>query len=185
MAEARSMLIFGETDTGLAIGDLTFNFIKTIDDGTTVSATGSTLVELGRGFYTLMNPNIVEDTLFSVYITADSTKVCEGIFAIDTDEGYSGKIWIDSTNGVAGTQPSYNGISNRPVASWTDALSLAQALDIYQFNIAPGTTITPTGSCAGYIFTGKGWTLDLNGQDYSNAFITGCKSVSGAGTSTV
>lgn len=85
MANARALLIFGPTDTGFTIGGLTFNFIKTIDDGTVVAATDSTLVELGLGYYTLMNPNITEDTLFSVYPTGQATKVREGIFSLYTE----------------------------------------------------------------------------------------------------
>ena len=98
--------------------------------------------------------------------------------------GYSqGAIWIDSTNGVAGTTTYFNGTADHPVSTWADALTLAAALSIYRFQVAPGTTITLAASAAKYALAGKGWKLALGGQDLSYATIDGCELVTGIATS--
>jgi hypothetical protein len=94
--------------------------------------------------------------------------------------GYSqGAIWIDSAAGVAGTTTYFNGTADHPVDTWADALTLAAALDIYRFQVAPGTQITATAACKKYALSGKGWKLALAGYDFSYATIDGCELVTG------
>lgn len=97
--------------------------------------------------------------------------------------GYSqGAIWIDGPNGTAGTLPFVNGVADHPVDSWADALTLAGALEIYRFQVAPGTTITLTADVKRYAMGGKGWKLELGGFDASYATFDGCEYVTGTAT---
>lgn len=73
-------IAFARTDTGLLIGNLTWDFCTRMSDGAVVSTTGATLTELGLGNYILNNPNITALTAFSVHVTADPTKYYQGEF---------------------------------------------------------------------------------------------------------
>ncbi|MCK5607521.1 hypothetical protein KAR91_36900, partial [Candidatus Pacearchaeota archaeon] len=66
------------TTTGLAIGDLTFDWIKQLSNNASVSQTGHALTPRGNGIYVYSNPNITEDSDFRVHITADSSKKAVG-----------------------------------------------------------------------------------------------------------
>jgi hypothetical protein len=70
---------FGQTDTGLAIGDFTWSYCKSWS-GATVATASSTLVEIGGGVYILTNPNVSARTEFRIYKTADATVFFEGTF---------------------------------------------------------------------------------------------------------
>jgi len=61
------------TVIGKVLADITIDFCKTMT-GTPVSQTGMTMVALGVGKYVLMNPNVMERTVISGYLTTDSTK---------------------------------------------------------------------------------------------------------------
>ena len=66
------------TSTGLVIGDLTFDWIKKISDGTVVSQSGHTLTERGNGIYIYDNPNVVEDSDFRIHPTATPANYAVG-----------------------------------------------------------------------------------------------------------
>ena len=98
--------------------------------------------------------------------------------------GYSqGAIWIDTVGGTAGTTPYVHGTADKPVLTWANALTLATAIGINRFQIAPGSLITATANCKRYAFGGRGYRLALAGYDFSYATIEGCEDVSGVGTS--
>lgn len=97
--------------------------------------------------------------------------------------GYSnGSIWVSAT-GTAGTTPYVNGTGDNP-CPWANALTISSTLGIKRFEIAPATTITLSAPASGMSLAGKGWKLDLGGQDISYGTITGCEWVSGTATST-
>jgi len=97
--------------------------------------------------------------------------------------GYAGgTIWVDTTNGTAGTEAFVNGVADNPVDTWADALTLAAALSMYRFHIVPGSAIQLTANSDAYEILGVGaYTLDLNGQSIAGAVIKGA-TVSGTGT---
>ena len=80
------------TLTGKVIGDLTIDYCKKLSDGSAVSQTGMTLMELGVGDYQLMNPNITERTICRLHVTADSTKRAVVMF-----DPIDGNIAVDAT----------------------------------------------------------------------------------------
>ena len=95
----------------LTISDITYEFCKTVSSLTTVSTSGSTLTECASGseIYILDNPNVIEDSIFRVFVTADSAKEAKGVFSpADGDIGLEStnqSILID-TNEIQGKLPS-------------------------------------------------------------------------------
>ncbi len=96
--------------------------------------------------------------------------------------GYAdGAIWVDTENGTAGTEAFVNGIADKPVDSWADALTLSGALGITRFHIINGSTITLSGDSSHFTLIGNVWTLVLNGQVVDGLYVDGAE-VSGIGT---
>lgn len=87
-------------------------------------------------------------------------------------EGYGGYIWVDTIRGSAGITPFENGTSTNSVDNWANALTLANALLIFQFKISGGSLIVLSGSTQNYVLQGHGYDLDLNGQDISGCHIS-------------
>lgn len=89
--------------------------------------------------------------------------------------GYSGGfIYVDTVNGTAGTTSFENGVETKPVDSMADANTLAAALGISQFRIAPGSIITLAAAQNNQSFEGSdGWTLALGGQDIAGSAFRG------------
>ncbi len=101
----------------------------------------------------------------------------------DQSHGYEGgSIWVDTNNGVAGTNGSINGIVGNPCLTWADALTLAASQNINDFHILNGSAIQLTASSVNFSLFGDHWTLDLNGQACGGIYVQGA-TVSGAGTS--
>jgi hypothetical protein len=96
---------------------------------------------------------------------------------------YGGYIWIDTVNGSAGTDSYVNGTSDNPVDTIGDANTLAAALGIARFKVAPGSSITFAATQSNQAFEGEAWTLALGGQNIDGSTFKGA-SVSGIGTNT-
>ena len=98
--------------------------------------------------------------------------------------GYAnGQVWVDTPNGVAGTEAFVNGVADQPVDLWTSALTLGAAVGLTDFHIINGSTIQLTGASANFSIFGDNWILDLNGQSVADAYFQGAH-VSGVGVST-
>jgi hypothetical protein len=93
----------------------------------------------------------------------------------------AGAIWIDTTNGAAGTVDYVNGTSTNPTDSIADANTLATSVGIVRFNVAPASSITLAASQDNQIFTGSAWFLVLNGQSVNLSTFEGAV-VTGTGT---
>ena len=87
--------------------------------------------------------------------------------------GYAdGAVWVDTTNGSAGTTPFVNGVADNPALTWADAQTIAAGLGLNRYHLISGSSITLTASAAGITLRGDGlWTLALGGRDISAAFI--------------
>ena len=94
---------------------------------------------------------------------------------------YGGYIWIDTVNGSAGTTAYENGTSDNPVSTIADANTLAAAVGIDRFMVAPGSSITFAATQSNEEFHGRNWTLALGGQNIAGTYIKGA-TVSGIGT---
>lgn len=103
---------------------------------------------------------------------------------IQENLGYEGgAVWIDTINGVAGTEGFENGTVDNPVDNIADANTLASSLGLAIFHVAPGSSITFAASQISQLFNGFGWTLGLGGQAIDGTTILNA-TVSGVGTST-
>ncbi len=98
---------------------------------------------------------------------------------------YGGYIWIDTVNGANPASPTNyeDGTSDNPVDNIADANTLATALGITRFKVAPGSSITFAASQQNQLFEGDSWTLALGGQNIDGSTIIGA-TVSGIGTNT-
>ncbi len=97
--------------------------------------------------------------------------------------GYAdGAIWVDTVNGIAGTEDFVNGTADNPVRTWADALTLSASLKIKRFHIINGSTITLSGNSDHFTLIGSNWTLALNGQSCSDIYVFGAESVTGTCT---
>src|SRR5210317_255914 len=94
---------------------------------------------------------------------------------------YGGYIWIDNINGTAGTTAYENGTSDNPVDSIADANTLAAAVGIDRFMVAPNSSITFAATQRNKEFHGRNWTLALGGQSIAGSYFKGA-TVSGIGT---
>lgn len=98
--------------------------------------------------------------------------------------GYeNGQVWVDTGNGVAGTQLYVNGTIDNPVDSIADAITIANGLMLVQFHFLPGSAITLGADMSNFELMGKGYTLDLSGENINGTFISGASSIIGIGVS--
>lgn len=79
---ARTPIAFNRTDTGYTISNVIWDLCKRISDSINVETSGSTLEEHGYGIYILNNPNITEDSTFSISISGEPSKYVGGVFSL-------------------------------------------------------------------------------------------------------
>jgi len=83
-----------------------------------------------------------------------------------------GQVWIDTVNGTAGTANYENGTVDLPSDNIADATTLANAVNITRFKIAPNSSFTLASDYTGFNFSGDGkWTLNLGGRDLNKTTI--------------
>ena len=166
-------------------------------DGTFAAAPGDSLVDLTehatlKGLYEKSESRTAwNDGKYTVtaYVSTDlNTIVASGQIYILGDKevelsllqngGYEGgAVWIDETNGSAGTESYVNGTKHNPVDNWADALVLAAALNLRKFYCpvtATAVSITLTASFVGYEFEAPNGTLALAGYDVAGTIFKGC-----------
>jgi hypothetical protein len=94
---------------------------------------------------------------------------------------YGGFIWID-TNVVNTNTDSYvDGTSDNPVSTIAAANTLASALSISRFRVAPNSSITFAVTQANQEFIGANWTLALGSQNVAGTYVEGA-TITGIGT---
>lgn len=98
--------------------------------------------------------------------------------------GYAGgQIWIDTVNGVAGTEAFVNGVADNAVNLIASAKTLSTSVGLSDFHIINGSTITLAESTANESYFGDNWTLALGGQACGGAHFDGA-TVTGIATGT-
>ena len=98
--------------------------------------------------------------------------------------GYAnGRIWVNTVNGIAGTEPFVNGVADSPVNLIASAKTLATSVGVSDFHIINGSSITLAESTLNESYFGDNWSLALGGQDVDGAYFQGAH-VSGVGLST-
>ena len=131
--------------------------------------------------------NQVVTTVPAFLTVPDATSVYEilpGLVHAETiGGGYEGgAVWVSST-GSTGTQLYVDGTIDNPIddASFANAKTVADALNLSIFRIADGASITLATTYNNYSFIGDDWTLALGGQDLALSNFTGA-TVSGTAT---
>ena len=96
--------------------------------------------------------------------------------------GYAnGAIWIDTVNGVAGTEDFVNGVADNPVLTMADGMTLSTSLGLKRFQVTNGSTLTIAATMANWVLIGHEWTLALGGQNVADSMFIDAE-VSGTGT---
>ncbi len=97
--------------------------------------------------------------------------------------GYAnGQIWLDTSNGIAGTEAFVNGVADNPTNLIASAKALSTSVGISDFHIINGSTVTLAESTVKESYFGDNWTLILDGQDVDGAYFQG-PHVTGIGVS--
>ena len=134
----------------------------------------------------LTNDAAIADAVWDEVLTAGTHNVINSagrrLRSIqDGGSVYGGFIWIDTVNGSPGTTAYENGTSDNPVSTIADANTLAAAVGIDRFMVAPGSSITFAATQSNEEFHGRNWTLALGGQNIAGTYFKGA-TVSGIGT---
>lgn len=88
--------------------------------------------------------------------------------------GYErGAVWIDTSLANTNTVSYVDGTVDNPVSTIAAATTIAVALDIKRFHLAPGSSITLAQSYDDYIFEACHATIALGGQSINNAVFYG------------
>lgn len=78
---------------------------------------------------------------------------------------YPGRtVYIDTVNGTAGTAPGHNGTIANPVASWSDAKTVADLLGFTSFHVVNGSSLSLSSSAANCSFDGENYSFNPNGE---------------------
>lgn len=93
----------------------------------------------------------------------------------------NGAVWVDTVNGSPGTVTGVNGTQRNPVNNMPDANTLATALGLDRFELAPGSNITFAAAQSSKYFSARGATLNFGGQNIAGTTIFGAL-VSGTST---
>ncbi len=96
---------------------------------------------------------------------------------------YGGQIYIDTVNGTAGITDYENGTSDNHVLTLADAKTISASIEIPDFHIINGSSITLAESTVNESYFGDNWSLAFGAQVISGVHIEGA-SISGIGTAT-
>ena len=136
---------------------------------------GTSAAELGKVYIRLhctaqTSPVLNTDQIFIEYaVTSRSV-------------GYSGgAVWVDTVNGVAGTESFVNGVADNQVDTIASAITIASNVGLFQYHIANGSTITLSQTSDNDVFYGHEWTLALNSQSVASTMFIDAE-VTGTGT---
>ncbi len=120
--------------------------------------------------------------LSSATLTTDQIVVEKTTIASVT--GYQdGQIWVNTLSGTAGTVVNVNGVADKAVLTWADAVTISTSGDFANdFHIINGSTIALTGTSDKFSLFGDNWILQLASRSVAGAYFQGAH-VSGVGTS--
>ncbi len=110
-------------------------------------------------------------------------KLTVSVVNIGQSSGYLGFIWLDTVEGVAGTEPFVNGVSDGAVDTIGDANTLSASVGLQDYHILNGSDFEFVASQDNTSFFGDNWTLALGGQSISGIYIQGAI-ITGVGTAT-
>ena len=128
---------------------------------------GTSAAELGKIYI-----RIVSATGTSPVLSTDQIYVTYAVTSRSV--GYAeGAVWLDTVNGVAGTESYVNGTADKPANTLANALTIATAVGVRRIRVINGSTVTLVSTITNYTFAGKNWTLALGGQAVSGCYFEG------------
>jgi hypothetical protein len=79
---------------------------------------------------------------------------------------YEGKVWIDTNNGVSGTDVGIHGIPTNTVNNLAEALIIAEEIGVKDLYFYPGSNVTlyKDPGFPSWVFEGQHYSLDFNNQ---------------------
>ena len=98
--------------------------------------------------------------------------------------GYAnGAIWVDTNDGVDGTEAFVNGVADNPCKTIANVVSLLSSVGLHRVEVAPGSSLTFGEAHTDELWEGRDWALALGSQNITGIFVFGA-SISGVGTAT-
>jgi hypothetical protein len=93
---------------------------------------------------------------------------------VNQSVGYSGgQVWVDTVEGIAGTESFINGVADNPVLTLVDAVIIAGNLNLHQYRLSSDTSISLVTALTNSVITSIGASIDFNGQDVSGSLFSG------------
>lgn len=130
--------------------------------------TGTSATELGNVYVRF------DGTSLSASADVNIDQILVEAVGIGQTAGYQGgQIWVDTGNGLAGTESFVNGTADNAVLTWADALTLSTNLGIKDFHIVNGSTIQLSATSSNFSLFGDNWTLQLNSQTCASSHFEG------------
>jgi hypothetical protein len=124
---------------------------------------------------------------FATLITSPSSLAVDRLVVVAVNIGQSvgyanGRIWVDTINGVAGTEAFVNGVADNPTNLIASGKTLSASVGVMDFHVINGSTIPLAESTVNESYFGDNWTLQLENQNVDGAYFQGAH-VTGVGTS--
>lgn len=137
------------------------------------TGTGANLGKVRVRFYAasgITSGTLHIDQIFSSYSVVSQTV------------GYAnGAVWLDTVNGIAGTESYVNGVADNPTDLFASAVTIAGNLALGIIDARAGSSITLAATLNNYQIKGHGATIALGGQDVNLSHFFDLQ-VSGIGT---
>lgn len=154
-------------------GTCTAGIVAVRGSFTTSGITNLTLVDAARydsGTLVFLNWNeILKAPKYNVKNSAAKIMV-----ELKENPGYEGGfIYIDTVGGETGDEAFINGTLDNAVDNITDANTIADFLNVHQFKVISGSSITFDASQLNQEFIGQSWELNLGSQNISGTLIFG------------
>lgn len=92
-----------------------------------------------------------------------------------------GAVWIDTDDGISGTESFVNGVADNPCLTLANAITIGSNVGLHRFVLTPESSITFGETHTNEVWFGESWTLALGGRDVGGSHFTGAD-VTGTGT---
>lgn len=158
--------------------DYSFTLLSRHKDGPTSDSKIRFLTDEGTASYNLYLDSVL---VKAVIAGASPEEIADAVYLRMKNTVYGGAIWIDTINGVSGTDIGIHGISSNPVDNLADAITLASTVGVRTFCISPGSTLTLSQAFINWEFCGHEYTIALNNKDISGSVFNHA-SISGIAT---
>jgi len=136
---------------------------------------GTSATELGKVYFR------IESSATAAVIDTDQITINYAVTSRTI--GYAnGMFWLDTVEGVAGTETYVNGTADNPSDSLADIITMQSSIPLHDLHVSSDSTFAPTGDFNDYNVIGIGYTATLGGHDYAGTHIYHASPLSGIAT---